>query len=180
MTNATDTTWDRGYVHVYTGAGKGKTTAALGLAFRAAGAGLRVFVGQLLKGPACCEHQALCRFADRIDVRRFGPGEFIVGTPSRSQRHAASAGLAACREVLVAGEHKVVILDEINVAANIQLLPVESVLDLIDARPKHVELVLTGRGADERVVQRADLVTEMRAVKHYFDAGVSARRGIEM
>ena len=170
---------ERRYVQVYTGDGKGKTTAALGLALRAAGAGLRVFFAQFLKSGRCGETVALERLADRITLRQYGRGPFIGGRPTPEDIAAARRGLEEVRRVLAAGEHDVVILDEANVAAKIGALSVEDLLGLIDARPAAVELVLTGRGADARILERADLVTEMVARKHYFDRGVEARDGIE-
>jgi len=168
-----------GYVHVYTGEGKGKTTAALGLALRAAGAGWKVFIGQFAKGPAASELAALHRFADRITVRQFGSGRFVRGRPGPDDLAAARCGLAECCEALTSGEYALVILDEANLGPLLHLFPLEDLLALIDHKPPEVELVLTGRWADPRLVDRADLVTEMREVKHYYRAGVLARTGIE-
>ncbi|MBN1868469.1 cob(I)yrinic acid a,c-diamide adenosyltransferase [Candidatus Sumerlaeota bacterium] len=169
----------KSYVQVYTGDGKGKTTAAMGLALRAAGSGLSVCIVQFAKGRPSGEIEALARFEDRIAVRRFGSDRFIRGKPTPEDAAQARAGLAAAREAMLSREYSIVILDEILVAAHFRLLAVEDVTALIDARPDDVELVLTGRNADPRIVERADLVTEMRAVKHYFDRGVQARPGIE-
>lgn len=168
-----------GYVHVYTGDGKGKTTAALGLALRAAGAGWSVFLGQFLKGMTSSELESLGRFADQITVRRYGRSDFVDRVPKDSDRDLARRGLAECREALASGRYALVILDEANVAAAMHLVAMDELLDLIDARPASVELVLTGRWADPRVIARADLVTEMREVKHYYRQGVAARVGIE-
>ncbi len=168
-----------GYVHVYTGDGKGKTTAALGLALRAVGAGWKVFIGQFAKGMQYSELAALERFADLITICQYGRRTFIEGQPQSADLKSAARGLAECREALVSGEYSLVILDEANVAAGLQLIPLEELLELIDARPAHVELVITGRWADEEVLRRADLVTEMREVKHYYNDGVLARTGIE-
>lgn len=168
-----------GYVQVYTGDGKGKTTAALGLALRAAGAGLRVFIGQFVKGVDYAETVALERNRDRITVRRFGRPGFIHGQPAADDVRAAREGMEQAREVLLGGEYDLVILDEILIAIHLGLLAEADVLDLIEARPSHVELVLTGRHAPDGVIEAADLVTEMREIKHYYRQGVSARRGIE-
>ncbi len=168
-----------GYVHVYTGEGKGKTTAALGLALRAAGAGWRVFIGRFAKGTASSELNALDRFADRITVRHFGSGRFLRGQPPHEDLDAAADGLAESRAALASGRYALVILDEANTGPMLELFATEDLLELIDEKPPEVELVLTGRWADPRVVDRADLVTEMREVKHYYHAGVSARAGIE-
>lgn len=168
-----------GYVHVYTGNGKGKTTAALGLAIRAAGAGWQVFFAQFAKGMATSEQAALARFSDRITVRRFGLAHFIRHAPDAADCDLAQRGLAECRDAISSGAYRLVILDEANLGPVLSLFPVEELLDLIDARPAGVELVLTGRDADYRVLERADLVTEMQEVKHYYRQGVLARTGIE-
>ena len=169
----------RGYVHVYTGNGKGKTTAALGLTLRAAGAGLRVFIGQFMKTPGTSEAIALARFADRVLVRQYGSGVFLRGKPSPEDVAAARSGLDEVRAVLAAGRFDVVVADEANVASHFGLVTAEDLVSLVDIRPPHVELIFTGRKADPRLLARADLVTEMREVRHYFAAGVPARRGIE-
>lgn len=171
--------WDRGYVQVYTGDGKGKTTAAIGLAVRAAGAGLRVFLAQFIKGRRYSEIAALERFDDLITVRQYGRGCFIRGKPSQEDIDAAEKGLAEVRQVLAAGERDIVILDEANCAVDCGLFPVEELLALVDAKPDAVELVITGRKAHEKLMDRADLVTEMREVKHFYHQGVKARKGIE-
>ena len=171
--------WERGYVQLYTGDGKGKTSAALGLALRAAGAGLPVFIAQFAKGRPSAERAALARLAPLVEVRPFGRPGFVTGAPAPEDIAAAREGLDCARSVLAEGRRRVVILDEAATAAALGLLDVEALLALIDAKPPGVELVITGRNADERLAARADLVTEMRAVKHYFAAGVPAREGIE-
>lgn len=168
-----------GYVHVYTGDGKGKTTAALGLALRSAGAGLRVYIGQFIKSGAYNEIRALERFDECITCRQYGRGCFILGEPEREDRDMAQQGLAEARGILEAGEHDVVILDEINVAVYLGLIKEQEVLELLDLRPASVELVLTGRKAFPALMEAADLVTEMRERKHYYALGVLAREGIE-
>ena len=169
-----------GYVHVYTGNGKGKTTAALGLALRAAGAGMKVFIAQFAKARTCSEHKALERFSDLITIRLYGHGGFIGDQPTESDKAAARQGLEETRSALLSGAYQVVILDEANVATRLGLLPAEDLIALIAERPADVELVITGRGADASVLKAADLVTEMRAVKHYYERGVQARPGIEL
>jgi cob(I)alamin adenosyltransferase len=168
-----------GYVHVYTGDGKGKTTAALGLALRAAGAGWNVFIAQFAKGMSTSELAALERFDDRITIRQYGRDSFLRGEPADSDCLSAERGLTECAAAIASGGYRLVILDEANVAPLLRLFPVERLLTLIDARPPGVELVLTGRGAHPCVLERADLVTEMREVKHYYRRGVLARTGIE-
>jgi len=171
--------WDRGYVQVYTGDGKGKTTAALGLAVRAAGAGLRVFIGQFIKGLHYSELDGLARYADLITIRQYGRGCFIGRTPDPADVAAAREGLDEVRRAIASGEYPLVILDEANVAVRYGLFSIDDLLAVIDAAPPGVERVVTGRHAHARLVERADLVTEMTEVKHYYTRGVVARDGIE-
>jgi cob(I)alamin adenosyltransferase len=168
-----------GYVHVYTGNGKGKTTASLGLALRAAGAGMTVYIGQFIKNADYNEIKALARFADQITLEQYGRGCFIYGTPCDADIEAARTGLRIIRQALISGAYHLVIADEINVAFGCGLLDEADLLDFIEARPPAVELVLTGRGAPQAVIERADLVTEMREIKHYYQRGILAREGIE-
>ena len=171
--------FQKGYTQIYTGDGKGKTTAALGLALRAAGAGLKVYIAQFIKSGDYSEIKALSRLADRITVKQFGLGRFIKAKPSPEDRAAAQKGLEAIRSALNSGYYQVVIMEEGNVAAMCGLFPVEEILAIMTQKPGDVELVITGRGADARVIDKADLVTEMKAVKHYYQDGVAARTGIE-
>ena len=168
-----------GRLQIYTGDGKGKTTAAVGLAVRAAGAGLRVYFGQFLKSGRSSECRLLSRLAPALTVEAYGRGRLIRGRPAAADRDAAAAGLRRLRDAITGGRYDVVIADELIVAMNLGLLPAQDVLDMLEARPRGVELVLTGRGAAARLLRRADLVTEMRNVRHYFDRGVKARKGIE-
>ena len=169
----------RGFVQVYTGDGKGKTTAALGLAMRAAGAGLHVYIGQFIKNADYSELRILQRLADVITVEQFGRGCFLLVEPSQEDVDAARRGLKALGRALASRHYDVVIADEVNVAVALKLISESELLALIEEKPPEVELVLTGRGAPPLVLERADLVTEMRSVKHYYDRGVSARKGIE-
>ena len=169
----------RGYVQVYTGSGKGKSTAAFGLAIRAAGAGLKVFIAQFVKGRHCSEVDALERFAGQITLKQYGRGCFIGKSPTEDDVRMAREALEEVSQLVASGQHDVVILDEANIATHYGLIPVEDLLALIDSKPDHVELVITGRRADPRVIERADLVTEMREVKHYYRKGIGARKGIE-
>ncbi len=171
--------WERGCVQVYTGDGKGKTTAALGLALRAAGAGLHVFIAQFIKGTRSSELDALQRYSDLIEIKQYGRGGFIRDEPEVEDIEAAKKGLDEARAALESGEYDVVILDEANVAVHVRLFGVEDLLALLDVRPEQVELVVTGRKAPAELIERADLVTEMREVKHYYAQGLAARRGIE-
>ncbi len=170
----------KGYVQVYTGDGKGKTTAAIGLALRAFGAGLRVWVAQFVKGMSYSELDVLRSLGDALVVKQYGCDCFIRKEPSDEDRAMARAGYDEVLAVIRSGEWNMVILDEANIATWFGLFSVEKLLHLIDTRPEHVELVITGRKADQRVIDRADLVTEMREVKHYYQQGVQARQGIEM
>jgi cob(I)alamin adenosyltransferase len=169
----------QGYVHVYTGDGKRKTTAALGLALRAAGAGLKVYIGQFIKSADYSEIKALERFSDLITLEQFGRGCFIMGDPCDADVEAARNALTALQTALGGGEYDVVIADEANVAFGCRLISEQDLLELIEHRPDNTELILTGRNAPDAVIERADLVTEMREIKHYFQKGIMAREGIE-
>jgi cob(I)alamin adenosyltransferase len=170
----------RGLIQVYTGDGKGKTTAALGLALRAAGQGLRVHIVQFMKGwPDYGELHALSLLPN-ITVRRFGRASFVDrASPDPQDVALAQEAWRHSLEALRGGQNDVVILDEINVALDYGLISLQQFLELLDTKPPLVELVLTGRNAHQKVLQRADLVTEMRAIKHPYDAGVDGRKGIE-
>jgi cob(I)alamin adenosyltransferase len=169
----------KGYIQVYTGNGKGKTTAALGLAIRAAGAGLKVFIAQFIKMGEYSEIKALKRFNDLITLEQFGKGRFIKGKPSASDIKAARKGVEKIKAVFMSGQYKMVILEEANVACTVGLLSVENILEIMAEKPEDMELVITGRSADSRIIEKADLVTEMKEIKHYFQKGVKARIGIE-
>lgn len=168
----------KGYIQVYTGNGKGKTTAAIGLAIRAAGAGLTVFIGQFLKQGDYSEIKALSKF-ENITVKQFGMGKFVRGNPSDEERLAAEKGYGQMKTLLKKGSYDVVIIEEGNVAVSCGLISEEDLLSLMALKPNHVELIITGRGAAEAVMDRADLVTEMVEIKHYYSSGVMARVGIE-
>jgi cob(I)alamin adenosyltransferase len=170
---------DRGCIQVYTGDGKGKTSAALGLALRAAGAGLRVFIVQFAKAQASAELASLERLAASITVRRYGTARFIDGSPSPEDRAAATEGLADAGAALAGGGFDVVILDEACIALHYGLFSLEELLRVIDGRKAGVEVVVTGRKAPQGLIDAADLVTEMREVKHYYRTGLGARSGIE-
>jgi cob(I)alamin adenosyltransferase len=167
-------------VQVYTGDGKGKTTAALGLALRAVGHGLRVCLIQFMKGdPAYGELKAI-KDLPNIVVRQFGRDQFVDRQhPDPADIHLAQEGLAHAREVVASGNYDLVILDEINVALDFKLIGIPDALDLIAQRPAGTELVFTGRHAPAEIIRAADLVTEMKEVKHYFRQGRMSRDGIE-
>ena len=172
---------EQGYVQVYTGPGKGKTTAALGLAFRAVGHGLRVHVVQFMKGSIeYGEIAGAKRLAPELEIVQMGRDCFVnKKDPALEDIDLARRGLAHAREVVEAGKHDIVILDEVNCAVDFNLISVDDLLALIQDKPKGVELILTGRGAPDEILEAADLVTEMREVKHYYAAGVDGRVGIE-
>ncbi len=169
----------KGYVQVYTGDGKGKTTAALGLALRAAGAGFRVYIAQFVKGMHYSELNSLAKLEEFITVKQYGRDCFIYREPEEEDIQAAQKGLKEVKEIMCSGKYQMVILDEANIATYYNLFSVEELLDFIRAKPKGVELVITGRAADPRIIEAADLVTEMKEVKHYYQKRVQARDGIE-
>ncbi len=169
----------KGYLQVYTGNGKGKTTASLGLGLRAAGAGLKVYMVQFMKGRRYSEIDSLENI-DNFTISQHGRDEFVSReNPERVDIELAVKGIEKAREAVLSGEFDLVILDEINVAADYGLVSIPEVIDLIKGRPDHVELILTGRYAPEEFIELADLVTEMREVKHFYNQGVEARKGIE-
>lgn len=169
----------QGYIHVYTGNGKGKTTAALGLALRAAGAGKMVFIAQFVKGMHYAELDALKRFEPEITVKQFGRDCFIRHEPQEEDFALAKQGLAEVAEKIRSGMYDVVILDEACIALYYKLFLMSDLLDIIISRPESMEIVITGRYAPPELIEVAELVTEMREVKHYYQQGVEAREGIE-
>ena len=171
----------RGQIQIYTGDGKGKTTAALGLALRAAGHGYRTYFGQFLKARPSGERAAARKLGGLITFATFGrPGLLrLKDRPDPEDVRRAERGLALSRKAMLSGRYDLVVLDEVNAALYFGLLDLADVLAFLDEKPPSVELVLTGRRAPAALIRRAGLVTEMKAVKHYFDAGVPARRGIE-
>lgn len=169
----------KGYVQVYTGDGKGKTTASLGLTLRAVGAGLKVYIIQFLKKGDYSEIKALEKFFGQVTIEQFGLGKFVKGKPSLDDVVAGKKGYDTVTDVLQKGEHDVVIVEEGNVAVSCGLITEEMLLKLIDIKQEHVELIITGRNATDKLIEKADLVTEMREIKHYYKKGVQARIGIE-
>ncbi len=169
-----------GRIQVYTGDGKGKTTAALGLAFRAVGQGLRVSVIQFLKGRETGELRAAPRLAPALTIQSFGrPGLVNLKAPSPLDRELVDRGWDLARRVIASGEFALVILDEFNLVLDAGLVPLTEALACLAGRPAGVELVLTGRRAPAALVALADLVTEMHPLKHYLKTGLRARPGIE-
>ncbi|MDC7219103.1 MAG: cob(I)yrinic acid a,c-diamide adenosyltransferase [Spirochaetales bacterium] len=170
---------EKGYIQVYTGNGKGKTTASLGLALRSAGAGYKVFIGQFLKSGDYSEIGALKRFDDLITVKQFGAPRFIKDKVHDEDRLLAEKGVAQLCRILDSEEYDVVIAEELNVAVYLGVIPLEDALYLMSRKGENTELIITGRYAPEEIIARADLVTEMTEIKHYYNEGVSARTGIE-
>ena len=167
------------YVQIYTGDGKGKTTAALGLSIRAAGHGMKTYIGQFMKGQGYGERTAL-RDHPCITLKQFGDVK-CIRREEVTQKHIeqANKGLTMAYNAMISGEYDVVILDEVNVAIWFGLLSVQQVLDFLNQRPENVEVILTGRRAPKELIEYADLVSEIKEVKHYYHQGVLARKGIE-
>jgi cob(I)alamin adenosyltransferase len=168
----------QGYIQVYTGNGKGKTTAAVGLAMRAAGAGFRVYFCQFLKGRASSEHNALARFPESITVHRSGKKTFVI-EPTGSDRLCARRCFKKAADAIASNDYSVVVLDEIIAVVRLGLIDIQELLEVLRTRPVGVEIVCTGRNAPQELLELADLVTEMKEIKHYFANGVDARIGIE-
>ena len=167
------------YVQVYTGDGKGKTTAALGLSIRAAGHGLKTYIGQFMKGQHYGELTTL-RDNACITIEQYGDIQCIHRNQvTQKNMDQAEQGLIKARNAMLSGQYDIVILDEINVTVWFGLLTVEQVLEFLDQRPESVELILTGRNAPQEFIQYADLVSEIKEVKHYYNQGILARDGIE-
>lgn len=165
-------------IQVYTGNGKGKTTAALGLALRVSGAGQKVYICQFLKGRCCCESFSLEKLKN-VKFEQFGRINFVKGLPRDEDKRLANAALNSARRAIKSKKYALVILDELNVALNLKLIKLADVIDLIRKTPKKVEVVLTGRLAHPNVLKLADLVSEIKDMKHYHKVGLKARRGIE-
>ena len=191
---------NKGYVQVYTGNGKGKTTAALGITMRASGAGMKIAFIQFMKALGYSEQKILPTLPgvtwetlgkpffiakagsiSEEDLAKYGDGcvVFEEGNPPEDYVKMIADGFAEAREMVLSGDYDMVVLDEINCAMYFGLLDVKEVLELIENKPEHTELILTGRCAPEEIIEVADLVTEMREIKHYYYEGVEARRGIE-
>ena len=169
----------KGYVQVYTGNGKGKTTAALGLAVRALGAGKKVFIGQFVKSKHYSELETIDNLLKDITIKQYGMGCFIFEKPKEEDIQAAQKGLKEIIEVIKSDEYDVIILDEANIAIHYNLFGADELIDAISKRNQRTEIVITGRYATPEIIEFADLVTEMKEIKHYYQQGVQARVGIE-
>lgn len=165
-------------IQVYTGCGKGKTTAALGLALRAAGSGLKVYIGQFVKGSSYGELKALKKIKN-IQIEQFGRNCFIRRTPRAKDIELAKKGFEKIKKIIAKRLYDVVVLDEISIAIRLKLLELKDIIDIIKKAPKNLELILTGRYAPREILKIADLVSEIKEVKHYFKKGIKARKGIE-
>jgi cob(I)alamin adenosyltransferase len=169
----------KGYIQVYTGNGKGKTTAAFGLALRAAGAGKQVFIAQFVKGQEYSEITAVREFLPTVTVKQYGLDCFIVDTPTQADIDIARKGLEEVSAIIASGEYDIVILDEANIAIFYKLFTAAELIEILKSKPENVEIITTGRYACPEILETADLVTEMKEVKHYYTKGVQARGGIE-
>nr|MDO8045961.1 cob(I)yrinic acid a,c-diamide adenosyltransferase [Candidatus Baldrarchaeota archaeon] len=169
-----------GLVQVYTGNGKGKTSAAFGLALRAIGRGLKVYIIQFIKGGFDYGELYIIDKLPNLKLKAFGQGKFVTQfPPSKKDVKIAKEALELAKKIVKSGEYDIVILDEVNVAISLRLIKTEEVINLIKEKPEHVELVLTGRYAPKEIIDIADLVTEMKEIKHPFQKGIPPRKGIE-
>ncbi|MFW6371127.1 MAG: cob(I)yrinic acid a,c-diamide adenosyltransferase [Bacteroidota bacterium] len=166
-------------IHIYTGNGKGKTTAALGLMVRAAGAGKKIFFGQFVKGMAYSEIKFIAEQIPQIDHQLFGRSCFVKRDPERQDYEAAQNGLKTVKKLIQSGKYDLIVLDELNIALHYNLIKTEDVLALLELLPKETELIITGRYASPELMEKADLITEMKEVRHYYQKDVKARKGIE-
>ena len=170
----------QGLVEVFTGDGKGKTTAALGAVIRALGQGLRVYIAFFMKGDYPYGERSILSQLPNVDLASFGGLEFVDPANVKPEdREQSRLALSAAREAMLSGNYDVVVLDEVNVAVAWKLVELDEVIKLIRDKPTGVELILTGRKADNEIIKRADLVTECRKIKHPYDKGIKCRRGIE-
>lgn len=169
----------KGYIQVYTGNGKGKTTAALGLAIRAVGAGKKVFFAQFVKGRIYSEIEAVQKFLPDITVRQYGLDCFIFHNPTQQDIDAAQKGFTEISAIIQSGKYEVVVLDEANIALFYNLFTNKELIEVLKSKPDNVEIIITGRYAPAELTDFADLVTEMKEIKHYYNRGVEARIGIE-
>ena len=166
-------------IHIYTGNGKGKTTAALGLALRASGAGLKVYIGQFIKGKNYYSELKALKNLKNITLEQFGRGCFICGKPNKEEIKMARKGWERIKKIIARKTYDMVILDEINVAVKLGLLAQREVAEIMKKNPARCELILTGRYAHPEFLKLADLVSEIKEKKHYYRRGKKARKGIE-
>ena len=173
---------ERGYIHLYTGNGKGKTTAALGLVLRAAGVSMKSLIIQFMKGLPTSAMESVKKLGGLVHIEQYGSRDFCRPDDDTFEEHRelAARGVDRAREAIKGSEYDLIVLDEIITATLFNLISLETVIELMKLKPAHRELVLTGRGATEKLIEQADLATEMVELKHYYTRGVPARRGIEI
>jgi cob(I)alamin adenosyltransferase len=169
----------KGYIQVYTGNGKGKTTAALGLALRAVGAGKKVFIAQFVKGQIYSEIEAMRKYLQSVTVRQYGLDCFIIKAPTQQDIDIAQKGFKEIADIIQSNEYDMIILDEANIAVFYNLFTIDDLIDVLKQKPEQTEIIITGRYAFNQLIEIADLVTEMKEIKHYYTNGVEARKGIE-
>ncbi len=172
---------EKGYIQIYTGNGKGKSTAALGQAVRAAGSGFKSYIIQFMKEFPYSELESLKQLSEWITIEQFGGDEFVYKKqlPDQKEIEKARQGLNSALEKMLSGKFDLIILDEINVAIYFGLLKTEEVVNLIKKKPENIELILTGRYCPDGLLELADLITEMKEIKHYYQKGIKSRKGIE-
>lgn len=167
-------------IQIYTGNGKGKTTAALGLAMRAVGHGLKVIMIQFMKGKVNYGELEAAKALPNFTIEQYGRPDFVnPDNPDKEDVRLAQMAWERAKEVVASGKYNMIILDEINVAVSFNLIPLKEVIDLLKNVPKNVEIILTGRYMPETFVEYADLISEIKEVKHHFQKGSPARKGIE-
>jgi cob(I)alamin adenosyltransferase len=171
----------KGYFQVYTGNGKGKTTAALGIAFRAMGHGLTTYIGQFMKGQTYGELKSCKTLAPLVTIEQYGKKTLthVKEVPEDDDIRMAKDGIEKARQAMLSGKYDIVVFDEITTAHFFHLITIKEMLETISVKPAGVEVIFTGRYAPPEILERADLVTEMKEVKHYYQTGVEARKGIE-
>lgn len=169
----------KGYIQVYTGNGKGKTTAAIGLAIRALGAGKKVFFAQFVKGMMYSEVKVIQKISSDIIIKQYGLDCFIYNAPTKADIEAARKGFDELKEIILAAKYDLIVLDEANIAIYYKLFGVDELIDLLKRKAQQTEIVITGRYAPDELIEFADLVSEIKEIKHYYTKGVEARKGIE-
>jgi len=172
---------EHGFIQIYTGNGKGKTTAAIGQAVRAAGFGLKSYIAQFMKEYTYNELVSLKHLSNWIDIEQFGGDAFVYKKelPGKDELAKAKKGLQTAKENMLSGEYDLIILDEAIVAIYFKLIRTNDLIEFIKQKPENVELILTGRYCPDELIELADLVTEMKEIKHYYQKGITSRRGIE-
>jgi cob(I)alamin adenosyltransferase len=173
--------FEKGFIQVYTGNGKGKTTAAIGQAIRAAGAGMKTYFVQFMKEYPYSEIEALKLYSDNVIIEQFCGDDFVLRKelPPKTEIDRAEEGLNKAKSLMLSGEFDLIVLDEVLVSIYFKLLTTEDVLNIMKCKPETVELILTGRYCPQEIIANADLVTEMKEIKHYYTKGVTSRKGIE-